>query len=176
MGQIQSNFNTPPPLWEADLDYNLVHHMYRLAQSLWLNYVAIIILYLLTYTPSWGIDIYLSMSMFSTWAVPWFFWGGPRIDKARDDDQIMAIFSLKSWSIGGGGHGPVASPGTALGSQQLYYHFNQFQKSWFLCSIPILSNSKMPFFWQVYKFSFENPHLQSFQVDLQKTSYFIQID
>ena len=40
-----------------------------------------------------------------------FDWGGPRIDKARDVGQNVAIFALKSWPIGGGrGHGPVAPP------------------------------------------------------------------
>ena len=37
-----------------------------------------------------------------------FDWGGPRIEKARDDRQNVALFALKSWPIGGGGHGPVA--------------------------------------------------------------------
>ena len=40
-----------------------------------------------------------------------FDWGGPRIEKARDARQNVALFALKSWSIGGG-HGPVAPPGT----------------------------------------------------------------
>ena len=36
--------------------------------------------------------------------------------KVRDDGQNMALFALKSWPIGGGGHGPGAPPpGTALG-------------------------------------------------------------
>ena len=44
-----------------------------------------------------------------------FDWGGPRIEKARDDRQNVALFALKSWPIGGG-HGPVPPPpGTALG-------------------------------------------------------------
>ena len=38
-----------------------------------------------------------------------FDWGGPRIVKARDDRQNVALFALKSWPIGGG-HGPVAPP------------------------------------------------------------------
>ena len=38
-----------------------------------------------------------------------FDWGGPRIEKARDDRQNVALFALKSWPIGGG-HGPVAPP------------------------------------------------------------------
>ena len=38
-----------------------------------------------------------------------FDWGGPRIEKARDDRQHVALFTLKSWSIGGG-HGPVPPP------------------------------------------------------------------
>ena len=41
-----------------------------------------------------------------------FDWGGPRIVKVRDDGQNVALFALKSWPIGGG-HGPVAPPGTA---------------------------------------------------------------
>ena len=32
-----------------------------------------------------------------------FDWGGLRIDKVRDAGQNVAIFALKSWSIGGGG-------------------------------------------------------------------------
>ena len=35
-----------------------------------------------------------------------FYWGGPGIEKARDDSQNVALFALKSWPIGGG-HGPV---------------------------------------------------------------------
>ena len=43
-----------------------------------------------------------------------FDWGGPRIEKARDDGQKLALHPLKSWPIEGGG--PVAPPpGTALG-------------------------------------------------------------
>ena len=38
-----------------------------------------------------------------------FHWGGPHIEKARDDRQNVALFALKSWLIGGG-HGPVAPP------------------------------------------------------------------
>ena len=38
-----------------------------------------------------------------------FDWGGPRIVKARDDRQNVALFALKSWPIGGG-HGPVTPP------------------------------------------------------------------
>ena len=38
-----------------------------------------------------------------------FDWGGPRIEKARDDRQNVALFALKSWPIGGG-HGHVAPP------------------------------------------------------------------
>ena len=30
-----------------------------------------------------------------------FDWGGPRIVKARDDRQNVALFALKSWPIGG---------------------------------------------------------------------------
>ena len=45
-----------------------------------------------------------------------FDWGGPHIEKARDDRQNVALSALKSWPIGGGGHGPVPPhPGTALG-------------------------------------------------------------
>ena len=29
-------------------------------------------------------------------------WGGPRIDEARDARKNVAIFTLKSWPIGGG--------------------------------------------------------------------------
>ena len=43
-----------------------------------------------------------------------FDWGGLCIEMVWDDGQNMALFALKSWSIGGG-HGPVAPPpGTAL--------------------------------------------------------------
>ena len=38
-----------------------------------------------------------------------FDWGGPRIERARDDRHNVALFALKSWPIGGG-HGPVAPP------------------------------------------------------------------
>ena len=31
-----------------------------------------------------------------------FHWGGPHIEKARDDRQNVALFALKSWPIGGG--------------------------------------------------------------------------
>ena len=31
-----------------------------------------------------------------------FDWGGPRIDKARDDRQNVALYALKSWPIWGG--------------------------------------------------------------------------
>ena len=48
-----------------------------------------------------------------------FDWGGPRIVKARDDRQNVALFALKSWPIGGG-HGPVPPHlGTALGGWSL---------------------------------------------------------
>ena len=50
----------------------------------------------------------------------WIFdWGGPRIDKAQDAGQNVAIFALKSWPIGGG-HGPVAPPGSALVHASVY--------------------------------------------------------
>ena len=38
-----------------------------------------------------------------------FDWGGPHIEKARDDGQKVALNPLKSWPIGGG-HVPVGPP------------------------------------------------------------------
>ena len=43
-----------------------------------------------------------------------FDWGGPRIDKARDVGQNVAIFALKSWPIGGGPWPCAPPPGTAI--------------------------------------------------------------
>ena len=44
-----------------------------------------------------------------------FDWRGPRIVKVREYGKNVALFTLKSWPIGGGGHGPEAPPpGTAL--------------------------------------------------------------
>ena len=43
-----------------------------------------------------------------------FDWGGPRIEKAQDGHQNVALFALKSWSIGGA-MALWPPPGTALG-------------------------------------------------------------
>ena len=54
-----------------------------------------------------------------------FDWGGPRIEKARDDGQKVALYPLRSCPIGGD-HGPVAPPGTALEWIYMNSYLNYF--------------------------------------------------
>ena len=48
-------------------------------------------------------------------------WGGPRIEKARDDGQKVALYPLKSWPIGGGPWpcAPPLEPPLGLSSQKI---------------------------------------------------------
>ena len=57
-----------------------------------------------------------------------FDWGGPRIEKARDDRQNVALFALKSWPIGGGGIAlcpPTLEPPLVVGVLIYYIYLRE---------------------------------------------------